>query len=68
VFWPVEPAAAAQPPVSPGPGKVVAAQVGFGLAERIGAPLITYVGEQCLDDPLVAFFVDRVQPPAELRC
>ena len=87
VFWPVESAAAAQPPVSPGPGKVVVVsttgdpatpyQVGVGLAERIGAPLITYVGEQhtvafsgeqCVDEPLVEFFVDRVQPPAELRC
>ncbi|CAN5369738.1 alpha/beta hydrolase [soil metagenome] len=87
VFWPVESAAAAQPTVSPGPGKVVVVsttgdpatpyQVGVGLAQRIGAPLITYVGEQhtvafsgeqCVDDPLVAFFVDRVQPPAELRC
>ncbi|CAN5443010.1 alpha/beta hydrolase [soil metagenome] len=87
VFWPVESAPAAKPPVSPGPGKVVVVsttgdpatpyQVGVGLAERIDAPLITYdgeqhtvafSGEQCVDDPLVAFFVDRVQPPAELRC
>lgn len=87
VFWPVRAATAAQPPVSPGPGKVVVVsttgdpatpyQVGVGLAERIDAPLITYVGEQhtvafsgepCVDEPLTAFFVDRVQPPADLRC
>lgn len=87
VFWPVKPASEAKPPVSPGPGKVVVVsttgdpatpyQNGVDVAAQLGAPLITYDGEQhtvaftgveCIDGPLIAFFVDRVQPPADLRC
>ncbi|MGY4709463.1 alpha/beta hydrolase [Mycolicibacterium sp. CBM1] len=52
-------------------------QVGVGVAAQLGAPLITYQGAQhtvafsgvaCVDTPLVAFIVDGVAPPAELRC
>lgn len=41
------------------------------------APLITFngaqhtvafSGERCIDKPLEAFFIDGVQPPADLRC
>jgi len=87
VFWPAQAAPGTRPPTSPGPGKVVVVsstgdpatpyQVGVDVAAALGAPLITYVGEQhtvgfsgveCIDEPLTAFFVDRVQPPADLRC
>ncbi len=52
-------------------------QVGVDVAAQLGAPLITYrgaqhtvafTGEQCVDSALVAFFVDGVQPPADLHC
>jgi pimeloyl-ACP methyl ester carboxylesterase len=87
VFWPVPSAGDAKPATSPGPGKVVVVsttgdpatpyQSGVDVAAALGAPLITYEGEQhtvaftgveCIDRPLIDFFVDRVQPPADLRC
>jgi pimeloyl-ACP methyl ester carboxylesterase len=87
VFWPVHPATEPHPPTSPGPGKVVVVsstgdpatpyQVGVEVAAELGAPLITFDGDQhtvafsgqkCIDKPLEAFFVDRIQPPKDLRC
>jgi hypothetical protein len=47
------------------------------VAAQLGAPLITFVGNQhtvafsgnrCIDQALEAFFVDLVQPPADLHC
>ncbi|AQT79970.1 alpha/beta hydrolase [Mycolicibacterium litorale] len=52
-------------------------QVGVEVAAALGAPLITYRGAQhtvafsgvpCVDSALTAFFVDGVQPPADLQC
>jgi pimeloyl-ACP methyl ester carboxylesterase len=87
VFWSVHPATAPHPPTSPGPGKVVVVsstgdpatpyQVGVEVAAQLGAPLITFEGDQhtvafggqrCVDRPLEAFFVDRIQPSKDLRC
>lgn len=87
VFWPVQPSADPHPVTSPGPGKIVVVsttgdpatpyQVGVDVARQLGAPLITFVGNQhtvafsgnrCVDAPLEAFFVDLVQPPADLHC
>ncbi|MCV7137137.1 alpha/beta hydrolase [Mycobacterium hodleri] len=87
VFWPVRPASEPHPVTSPGPGKIVVVsttgdpatpyQTGVDVAGQLGAPLITFVGNQhtvafsgnrCIDAPLEAFFVDRVQPPADLHC
>ena len=51
-------------------------QAGVNLARQLGAPLITYEGTQhtavfdgddCVDDTVVRFFVDRVVP-GNLRC
>lgn len=52
-------------------------QVGVDVAAQLGAPLITFngaqhtvafSGERCIDTPLEAFFIDRIQPPADLHC
>lgn len=52
-------------------------QVGVDVAAQIGAPVITFEGAQhtvtfsgeaCVDDAATAFFVDRVLPPAGMRC
>lgn len=87
VFWPVQPTAVPHPVTSPGPGKVVVVsttgdpatpyQVGVDVAAQLGAPLITFNGDQhtvafsgnrCIDKPLEAFFIDLTQPPADLHC
>lgn len=86
VTWPVRPSEP-HPVRSPGPGKVVVVsttgdpatpyQNGVDVAAQLGAPLITFVGNQhtvafsgnrCIDQALEAFFVDLVQPPADLHC
>lgn len=52
-------------------------QAGVDLAEQMGAALISFDGTQhtvvfngdvCVDTAVVAFLVDQVQPPADLRC
>ncbi|NIH99084.1 alpha/beta hydrolase [Mycolicibacterium fluoranthenivorans] len=87
VFWPVQPTVAPHPVTSPGPGKVVVVsttgdpatpyQVGVDVAAQLGAPLITFNGDQhtvafsgnrCIDKPLEALFIDLTQPPADLHC
>ena len=52
-------------------------QAGVDLAKQMGAGLITFDGTQhtivfngdaCVDTAVTAFLIDRVQPPAGLRC
>lgn len=52
-------------------------QAGVDLAQQLGAGLITnegtqhtvvFTGNECVDSAVVAFFVDHVSPPDNLRC
>ncbi|MGY4708925.1 alpha/beta hydrolase [Mycolicibacterium sp. CBM1] len=85
-FWPVPPTSAphAAPPAPPGSVVVVSTthdpatpyEAGVNLARQLGAPLITYDGNQhtavfngdeCVDSAVVKFFVDGVVP-GNLQC